>query len=214
VGSPVADSVASANWLGIQEIVPQTVQVVEARQATPQIEIWHAELERRRSSADHTSWQTRYLVIEGLSRFRDLRKSDDDFGFGSLDRDKRLSAGQMLGEILREGPSVGMHAIIWCDSYNNVDRWFGRQLLREIDMRVVLQMNAGDSSHLIDSPAGAKLGNNRALFYSDERGTIEKFRPYAIPSPTWIDHLKQQFAPPQSPVEPELAEDINLWQIS
>jgi hypothetical protein len=44
-------------------------------------------------------------------------------------------------------------------------------------------MNSGDSSNLIDSPAAANLGQSRALFYSEEQGVLEKFRPYALVTP-------------------------------
>ena len=61
--------------------------------------------------------------------------------------------------------------------------------MREFDNRVLFQMSASDSSNLIDSPLANKLGFHRALFYSEEQGTNEKFRPYALPSPEWLDHV-------------------------
>ena len=42
-------------------------------------------------------------------------------------------------------------------------------------------MSANDSSTLIDTPAASKLGENRALYYSEEENRIEKFRPYGLP---------------------------------
>jgi hypothetical protein len=50
--------------------------------------------------------------------------------------------------------------------------------LQEFEMRVVLQMSQQDSLRLIESPAASNLGTSRALFYHEERGTAEKFRPY------------------------------------
>jgi hypothetical protein len=47
-------------------------------------------------------------------------------------------------------------------------------------------MSSADSSSLIDSPVAAKLGPQRALFYTEEQGQLEKFRPYALPSPEWL----------------------------
>ena len=49
---------------------------------------------------------------------------------------------QLFGEILREGAAVGVYVILWSNSYNNVDRALGRQLLREFEMRVAFQMSA------------------------------------------------------------------------
>jgi DNA segregation ATPase FtsK/SpoIIIE, S-DNA-T family len=45
---------------------------------------------------------------------------------------------------------------------------------------------AEDSSNLVDSPAAAKLGQNRALFFSEEQGRAEKFRPYGLPHEEWL----------------------------
>ena len=136
-----------------------------------------------------------FLVIDDLSRYRELRKSDDDFGFGGFDKSKARTPGQMFGDVLKDGPAVGVHLIVWCDSYNNVDRWFSRQMLREFEMRAVFQMSAADSSNLIDNPAASRLGNNRAILYFDERGASEKFRPYGPPSATWLELLDKRATP-------------------
>jgi hypothetical protein len=53
-------------------------------------------------------------------------------------------------------------------------------------------MSATDSSNLIDSPAGNKLGVNRALAYSEEQGSMEKFRPYAVPNAKWLAEVKEK----------------------
>ena len=37
-----------------------------------------------------------------------------------------------------------------------------------------------------DSPAANRLGLYRALFFSEELGLIEKFRPYALPAADWL----------------------------
>lgn len=142
------------------------------------------ELERRRNTTEPAP--SLFLLIEDISRIRDLKKADDDFGFGGFDRDKTKSLAQHLAEILKEGPAFGIHTVVWCDSYNNLDRWLGRQLIREFEMRVGFQMSAADSSNLIDSPAASRLGANRAILYLDDRGTIEKFRPYGPPSDAWL----------------------------
>src|SRR5262249_40354003 len=94
----------------------------------------------------------------------------------------------------REGPSVGIHALVWCDSYNNANRWLDRQSQRDFEMRVLFQMSAADSSNLMDSPAASKLGNYSAMFYSDERGVAEKFRPYGPPRAEWLTSVARQFS--------------------
>jgi len=63
---------------------------------------------------------------------------------------------------------------------------------------VVFQMSAEDSANLIDTPAASKLGPYRALFYSEEEGRLEKFRPYGLPSEAWFawagDRLREKAA--------------------
>src|SRR5207244_5592920 len=119
--------------------------------------------------------------------FRELKKGDD-FSFG----DEGAGAGKKLATILRDGPALGIHTLVWCDSYSNVSRWLDRQALRDFEMRVLFQMSATDSSNLMDSPAAGKLGLYRALFYSEEKGQPEKFRPYGLPDDAWLDRVKEQ----------------------
>jgi hypothetical protein len=127
-----------------------------------------------------------FVLIVGVHRFRDLRKSDD-FSFSSDDAAPKPD--KQLTRILREGPALGVHVIAWCDSAANVDRTFERATAREFEARVLFQMSANDSTNLIDTPAAATLGRNRALLYREELGTVEKFRPYATPAKEWIESL-------------------------
>ena len=122
---------------------------------------------------------TIYFVVNELHRFRDLRRDEDDYSFSMQDEDKPKSPNQVLAELLKEGPTLGMHAIVATDTLSNLNRTFDRQALREFDMRVLLQMGANDSTNLIDMPDASRLGMHRALLYSEETGTIEPFRPYA-----------------------------------
>jgi len=79
-----------------------------------------------------------------------------------------------------------VHAVIWCDSLTNLQRTFDRNAIKEFELRVLFQMSGNDSSQLVDTPAAAKLGPQRALFIHEETGTLEKFRPYAFPSAEWL----------------------------
>lgn len=133
--------------------------------------------------------------MHNASRFRDLRKSEDDFSF-SMDADKPPAVDKQFAEILKNGPQWSMHSLVWCDGYNAVSRLFDRLAMREFEMRVVFQMSAADSSNLIDTPAASKLSPHRALLYNDETGISEKFRPYGMPAADWLStvatHLSQR----------------------
>ena len=127
-----------------------------------------------------------FLIVYDLGRFRELRRADDDFGFSGLGDDKQASPARLFSRILQDGPPVGIHCLVWCDNYTTANRWLDRQTLRDMESRVLFQMSATDSSNLMDSPAASRLGTHRAIFYSEERGEYEKFRPYAPPSDEWL----------------------------
>jgi hypothetical protein len=122
-----------------------------------------------------------------------LRKAEDDFGFSRSDGDSSASPAKQFSRILHDGPTYGIHALIWCDSYNNVQRQLDRQSLHDIELKAVFQMNANDSSSFIDSPAAGQLGVHRGLLYSEADGLLEKFRPYGPPSEEMLRAVHRQF---------------------
>ena len=147
------------------------------------------EIERRGTPTDGRPWASpQFLSVYGVQRLRDLRRPDDDFGFARKGDDK--TPFRQFTQVLKEGPPVGVFTLLWCDTLVNLQRSLDRQTLREFDQRVLMQMSAADSSSLMDNPAAAKLGAQRALFYTEDLGKIEKFRPYALPSTKWIKELQ------------------------
>jgi len=167
----------------------------------------HAEL-LHRQTVGGASQPARVVVIEDLAQFRDLRKGDDDFGFGG-DRSAELSPAKQFAALLKEGPTWGLHVATWCDTPGNLERWLGRSLLREFESRVLFALSAGDSSNLCDSPAAARLGPNRALLYSDLRGSLEKFRPYAPPDPAWLVWAAAELQLPTTSPQPAQTADVS-----
>jgi len=146
---------------------------------------WHEELERRIRGESRATPQ--FLFVYGLHRLRDVRRPDDDFGFSK--KGDEANPYRQFTRLLREGPPVGLFTIVWCDTVTNLQRYFDRQTLREFEMRVLFQMSATDSSTLMDSPAASRLGPQRAIFYTEDQGKIEKFRPYALPTAEWLRGL-------------------------
>ncbi|CAG0990403.1 ESX-5 secretion system protein EccC5 [Phycisphaerales bacterium] len=135
-----------------------------------------------------------FLFVYGLHRLRDLRRGDE-FSFSS----DASAPPDQFATILREGPGVGVHSLVWCDTVTALERAVNRQSLREFGSRIVFQMSASDSTHLIDSPAASNLGRNRALFYTDETAGLEKFRPYSPPSVAWIRHATNSLRNERTP---------------
>ena len=175
--------------LDIRMVTPQTTA-----QAMQEI---MAEVSRRADSA-HDEGSPVFVLVYNLARFRSLRRSDDDFGFSSLD-DKPEEADKLFLKVLRDGPPLGVHTLVWCDTFNNVGRWLDRSALRDLDQRVLFQMSATDSSNLMDSPAASRLGTNRAVLYSEEQGQFEIFRPYGAPTEEWLDWAVSQLGDRAAP---------------
>jgi hypothetical protein len=183
------DSAHPGFWNRLPEVLPHGLRVADWRDMGGLVGELAEEVERRQKAHD-TRGTSLFLVIYGLQRFRDLRKAEDDFGFSRRGEEKPSPAKQ-FATILREGPALGVHTLVWCDSLNNVTRCLDRQGMREFEMRVLFQMSATDSSVLIDSPQAAKLGLHRALFHSEDQGRLEKFRPYGVPSDAWLAEVRR-----------------------
>lgn len=167
-------------WKNLQEVAGIDLSLMKPRDALTSLSDLHAEVMRRQENSIDDGVTT-FLFIYNLSRFRDLQRTDDDFGFGGFDESKKASPAEMLAGVLRDGPSYGIHTVLWSESYSNLMRWVDRPSLRDIESRVLFQMSATDSSNLMDSSAASNLGPHRAMFYSEDRGRAERFRPYGVP---------------------------------
>ena len=126
-----------------------------------------------------------FLFIHDLQRFSRLRY-EEEFGFSSANAEAEPNPGAVLHDLICERTRLGFHAFASCDTYNNVNRFLNRKALSEFEMRVLFQMSANDSASLIDSPKAGLLGLHRALFFNSQEGSLETFRPYALPGPEWI----------------------------
>jgi hypothetical protein len=188
-GSP-DDSPDAGLLARVVEATAQLGRVAGRRDLAGLIAEIAAEVERRQTSG--IMEPALYLLVNGLQRFRELRRQDDDFGF-ARGGEERPNAAQQFANLLREGAALGVHTLLWCDSLNNATRTLERQAMREFEMRVLFQMSGTDSSNLIDTPLAAKLGLYRALFHSEEQGRLEKFRPYAVPSDAWLAWVRERF---------------------
>jgi hypothetical protein len=175
----------------LAEQMPQPIKIGRRRQLPEIIGELAAEVQRR-IDANSASASTKFLFLYGLQRARDLRQEDSFALPLSGDEPAAPNPAQQFATILREGPDVGVHTLVWCDTLTNLNRSLDRRVLREFAMRVVFQMGAEDSANLIDSPAASKLGQHRAFYYNEEEGRLEKFRPYALPSEQWLKWVGEQ----------------------
>ena len=140
----------------------------------------------RRESSTSKNESPIFIFINDLQKFKKLRY-DEELAYSFDDSSKEGNPALILNEIITEGPPLGIHLIVAIDSYNNIGRTLSRKGLSEFEMRVLFQMSANDSAALIDSTKASSIGMHRALFYSEQEGYLETFRPYHLPNDSWIN---------------------------
>jgi hypothetical protein len=175
----------------IIKAVPREIIQVKQTDLDQQMNALAEDLKARGAPEQAEIAPVTFLIIHGLQNFKKLRQ-EDDFSFSSSSSDGAAQPGAILLNLLSEGPSLGIHVMATCDTYNNVTRFLGRKTLSEFAMRVLFQMSASDSASLIDNPDAGTLGLHRALFYNDREGYLETFRPYSRPDNEWIETVARQ----------------------
>ena len=128
---------------------------------------------------DEVDAPSRLLVVSGLGRARDFDPRTNSTGIDGLD------PVEVLAAILRDGPEVGIHTLVWCESVDLLHRRLGSDALREFGVRVGASMDDDASITLLDTPDAARLKPHQALLYDEGRGRLVKFRPYGLPAPGW-----------------------------
>ncbi|NWJ47149.1 MAG: cell division protein FtsK [Chloroflexi bacterium] len=185
------DSPYSDQFDQLKALLPHSLKLGKRSQLQGMLSVLAAEV-KRRSAVEGAPGPDKFLAVFGLHRANEIRQ--DDSGFGSYggygnEESKESSPIQNFTTILKEGPEVGIHTLVWCDNWNNLNRSLDRRVLREFGMRVAMQMSAEDSSNLLDSPVASKLGSHRAYLFDEEDGRLEKFRPYNIPAAAWLKQV-------------------------
>ncbi|HQR07107.1 MAG TPA: FtsK/SpoIIIE domain-containing protein [Gemmatales bacterium] len=171
------------------KLLPHEVVTAQHREVTTMMQTLTDELAARKALPPDAPLSPIFVVIYGLHRLRDLRRNEDDFsGEGGT------SPVNQMAELIKEGAPLGIHFLVWVDTATGASRSFDRVTLREFTLRVLFQMSANDSSNLIDSPAAGKLGAHRALYHSEEAGTIEKLRPYGVPNEETLKMLGEKLS--------------------
>ncbi|MFO0783160.1 MAG: hypothetical protein U0636_05705, partial [Phycisphaerales bacterium] len=176
----------------VAKAVPHTVEFPSMRDTPDALLALGQELAAR-NAAGTADAPGVFLLVNGVHRYRALRRNEDDFGYGGSG-DAPPTPDKVLGLLLKEGPLVGMHCVLWADTVANLQRVVDRNAMRELEWKAIFQMSATDSSTLIDSPAASRLGFHRALLGNEESGLLEKFRPYAFPDAGLLEIVTRHLA--------------------
>jgi DNA segregation ATPase FtsK/SpoIIIE, S-DNA-T family len=167
----------------VAKIIPHEMKMVKAGELAETMNGLAEELKKRMAGEDAEAPEV-FLLFHGLQKIGKLRH-EEDFSFSA--EEGPADPGAQLNEIITEGASHGFHVLATFDTYNNVNRSLSRKALTEFEMRVLFQMSMNDSASLIDNPKASALGLHRALFYNEQEGYLETFRPYALPDEAWIE---------------------------
>ncbi len=182
-GSP-PDAPGTGAFERVAAVIPHECRNVGWHDVADVIAELAQEVDRRMTENQHNA-SSIFLLIFGLQRYRMLRRNEDAFGF-SHDEETKPHPDIQFADLLREGPTVGIHTLAWANTLSTLERTLDRQTIHEFDHRVLFQMSAADSSNLIDSPIANQLGLHRVLLHSEEQGGIERFRPYAAMRDDWL----------------------------
>lgn len=167
--------------------LPHDIEIVPRRGIAAALATLGTALQERLDEKCDTT-QSCYLVILGLHRARELRI--DDSGRSFLSEDDTKPPSELFAQFLRDGPDVGFHTLVWCESYAGLERIADRGSMGEFGIRCVGALEGRESQAMLDSEAAVKLGErpHRMIMADDNAiGVLETFRPYAIPAADWIE---------------------------
>ncbi len=189
-----------AHLESVTSILPQEVTIARGNEVEELMRQLAEDLQKRTDDTEGLAATETFVFIQDLQKHKRLRY-EEDFSFSS-DDSAPANPGKIFDQLIVQGPSLGIHLAVFCDTFNNVNRFISRKALTEFEMRVLFQMSANDSASLVDSAKATTLGLHRALFYNEQSGHLEIFRPYALPSKEWLESTGSQLA--QAGVNPKV----------
>lgn len=160
--------------------IDQDCVSVNGRQVKETLQSIKQEIENRLSGSSTISSNI-YLTFFSLQRGRAFRKD----GYSMSDE------GNLLAYILKEGSDVGVFSLVQVDTMDNFSKNLDDNLLKEFSQRIASQMNPDNSVKVIGNQKAAKLGSNRAWYYDDNENTMIKFKPYELPTLSWVAQLQK-----------------------
>ena len=195
-------STSDAPWARLCEdlaaALPHQVEIIGRKDIPDRLKQLCEEINRRSGNEVAAGHWAGFLVIVGLQRARDLRLDDESRYTRDSSRDG-LNPVESLATILREGPELGIHTLVWCDNYPNLVRAVDTRGLREFGYRIAGSMSLDESMRLLDDAKASLLDRpHRMVFYDDSNaGSVRAFRPYQLPTPQWLQtvsgELRQRY---------------------
>ena len=165
------------DFFGPAADLPHEVKIAGPAAAPAALGDLAAELDSRLARPGDAPYPRRFFLVAGLHRWQDLG-TDGEWG-------KPTAATTLLTRLAEHGPEVGMHVVIWADSYATADRALRRAGIAQFALRVALRLQSpAESDALLGVPSAASLADDRALFRDADwpHEQVEKFKPYSTTS--------------------------------
>lgn len=194
VNLPSPEEPWAENFSALKSAMPHNTRVLTGRNLGSRIvelaEIVKERVEKLNSEDSGALEKPIFLVIGGLQTARDLHRIEE---YSTTPEQNAFSL------ILRDGPEVGIHTLIWVNTYSNSEKVFSAKDLNQFSLKVAMQMSEDDSRRFLNEPLAATLGPFRAYFVDEDAGgKFEKFRPYGLLDTgaieTWAEELKKKEA--------------------
>lgn len=156
--------------------------IIERRRRVPAlIQELHAEVARR-IEADDLRARAVVLVLFGMHRAR-------DFDSESIEFDQSTDLQGLLGQILRDGPEVGIHTVMWFETVGGIQRRLRHDAVRECSWRVGGRMSAEDSQSLLGSEGASSLRPQQLLTANEDLGVLRRSTGFTDPGRDWMEQM-------------------------
>ena len=138
-----------------------------------------------RVDGEDASGPATFLVLYGMHRARDF---DQD----SVDYDSDSDLPDLLSQIMRDGPEVGVHTFLWFETVAAISRRLPSSGVREASWRLAGKMSADDSSSFIGADGASSLREQQLLAVNEDRGVLQRCTAIAEPKREWTQDLVGQ----------------------
>lgn len=160
----------------LQAEVPHSIQIHIHQSAVDAMSALVTEMYNRLAQLPARSPSHVFLIVAGLHRWQEARSSTPY---------TPSPVGEQLAGLVEQGPSVGIHTLLWCDRLGTLSAVVGtgamHDALVQFGHRVALQMTADESVNYLGGPYAARLGSERAYYRNEQwpADVVDKFKPYA-----------------------------------
>jgi hypothetical protein len=187
--APTEDPFEKDMLIELVNLLPDYIKYVTFEDSEKVMKELFEDLNKRQKNP---SAESRYLLLFGLQRARDLRSNDpyvnkkqeDDFDdFGSdIHQKLAVTPYEMFLRLMQNGAAQNIHSIIWEDSFKTFMAYYSN-MLANFDLRIGFTMPDDDSVLFMEEASGSQISENNAVFSYNGN---QRFRPYKKPDLDWL----------------------------